>query len=146
MLDQIFSYREMCEKENVQTLQRGMNFRLNPKYSVILMSRRSNAPYRDSILDDGVTIKYEGHDEPRLRSGLDPKTLDQRRLLPKGGFTQNGYFIQSIEAYHAGKQSPELVKVYEKVLSGVWSLKGFFDLIGYSIEHDGHRNVFIFLS
>ena len=40
----ILSYREMCDAENVQTLQRGMNFKMNPSYSVILMSRRSNAP------------------------------------------------------------------------------------------------------
>jgi len=42
--DDILSYREMCDAENVQTLQRGMNYRLNPQYSVILMSQRSNAP------------------------------------------------------------------------------------------------------
>ena len=35
----ILSYREMCEAENVQTLQRGMNYKMNPAYSVILMSR-----------------------------------------------------------------------------------------------------------
>ena len=27
--DDILSYREMCDAENVQTLQRGMNYRLN---------------------------------------------------------------------------------------------------------------------
>ena len=59
MLDQIFSYREMCDIENVQTLQRGMNFRMNPRYSVILMSRRSNAPYSDRILEDSITIEYD---------------------------------------------------------------------------------------
>src|SRR5262249_7901472 len=40
--DDILSYREMCEE--IQTLQRGMNFRLRPSYSVILMSQRPNAP------------------------------------------------------------------------------------------------------
>lgn len=38
--DDILSYREMCDAENVQTLQRDMNFRMNPAYSVILMSQR----------------------------------------------------------------------------------------------------------
>ena len=42
----------MCESKNVQTLQRGMNFRLNKNYSVILMSRKNNAIYKDIILDD----------------------------------------------------------------------------------------------
>lgn len=49
MRDDILSYREMCDAENVQTLQRGMNFRLSPSYSVILMSQRSGAPYNDKI-------------------------------------------------------------------------------------------------
>ncbi len=44
LIDEILSFREMCDAENVQTLQPGMNFRLNASYSVILMSRRSNAP------------------------------------------------------------------------------------------------------
>lgn len=43
--DDILSYREMCDAEGKQTLQRGMNYRLNPEYSVILLSQRSNAPY-----------------------------------------------------------------------------------------------------
>lgn len=29
MKDNIITYREMCDNENVQTLQRGMNYRLN---------------------------------------------------------------------------------------------------------------------
>jgi 5-methylcytosine-specific restriction endonuclease McrA len=35
--------------------------------------------------------------------------------------------------------------VYEKIFSGVWSLKGYFDLIDYKIVHDGKRNVFRFI-
>lgn len=63
--DDILSYREMCDAENMQTLQRGMNYRLNVAYSVILMSQRSGAPYNDKIYKDGVTIEYEGHDVSR---------------------------------------------------------------------------------
>ena len=37
--DDILSYREMCDAENVQTLQRGMNFRLGRSYSVIHSQR-----------------------------------------------------------------------------------------------------------
>lgn len=36
--DDILSHRELCNIENVQTLQRGMSYRLNPAYSVFLMS------------------------------------------------------------------------------------------------------------
>ena len=30
-------------------------------------------------------------------------------------------------------------------MNGVWSLKGFFDLINYKILHDGSRNVYRFI-
>jgi len=144
MIDQIFSYREMCEQENVQTLQRGMNFRLNPSYSVILMSRRSNAPYKDSVLEDGITIEYEGHDEPKTGKISDPKIFDQPKFTRTGSPTQNGLFIKAAENFVNNKSKPELVKVYEKVLPGVWSLKGFFELQNYEIKNDSKRNVFVF--
>lgn len=145
MLDQIYSYREMCDLENVQTLQRGMNFHMNPRYSVILMSRRSNAPYFDRILEDSIRIEYEGHDEPKTSYEMNPKTLDQPNKTKKGALTQNGKFIDAVEKYKNGTTVAELVKVYEKILPGVWSLKGFFDLIDYQIKHDGKRNVYVFL-
>ncbi len=145
MLDQIFSYREMCDEENVQTLQRGMNFRLNPRYSLILMSQRSNAPYQDRILDDGVTIEYEGHDEPRTSIEISPKELDQPKFTRNGTLTQNGYFANAVAEYKLRKSEPELVKAYEKILPGVWSLKGYFELADYEIRHNGKRKVFIFI-
>jgi hypothetical protein len=37
------------------------------------------------------------------------------------------------------------VKVYEKILPGVWSLKGLFDLLDYKVLHDGKRNVYRFV-
>jgi len=134
----------MCDIENVQTLQRGMNFRMNPRYSVILMSRRSNAPYSDKILEDSITIEYEGHDEPKTSYEMNPKTIDQPNKTKNGTSTQNGKFIDAIEKYKKGTANVESVKVYEKILPGVWSLKGFFDLIDYQVKHDGKRNVYIF--
>ncbi len=144
MLDQIFSYREMCDIENVQTLQRGMNFRMNPHYSVILMSRRSNAPYSDKILNDSITIEYEGHDEPKTAHDMNPKLFDQPNKTKKGTLTQNGKFIAAVEKYKKETTIAEPIKVYEKILPGVWSLKGLFNLIDYRIQHDGKRNVYIF--
>jgi hypothetical protein len=144
MLDQIYSYREMCDIEKVQTLQRGMNFRLNPQYSLIIMSRRSNAPYNDKILKDGITIEYEGHDELKSLYKMDPKELDQPYQTKNGALTQNGKFIEAIMRYKKGISGVEPVKVYEKILSGVWSLKGFFDLLDYQIKYDGKRKVYIF--
>jgi len=142
MQDEILSYREMCETEQVQTLQRGMNFRLNPEYSVILMSQRKNAPYSDKILPDGVTIEYQGHDKPKT-SSLNPKTVDQPIKTKTGNLTENGKFIQAIEGYGSHK-THELVKIYEKILPGIWSLKGYFDLVEYKKVFDGKRNVFVF--
>jgi hypothetical protein len=106
MKDQIISYREMCDNEDIQTLQRGMNFRLRGKYSVILMSQRKNAPYQDRILDDGFSIEYEGHDIPKTHERNDPKTIDQPRFTLNGKLTQNGLFAQAVDDFKSGKTSP----------------------------------------
>lgn len=136
----------MCDAENVQTLQRGMNFHLNHSYSVILMSQRSNAPYKDKIHEDGITIEYEGHNVSRKSYTHNPKLEDQPDKLPSGKLTQNGLFIESIIKYKSNKiNSPEIVKVYEKIMDGVWSMKGFFELTDYNIVHDGNRYVFRFI-
>ena len=145
MFDKIYSYREMCDEESVQTLQRGMNFRFKPRYSLVLMSRRSNAPYIDKVLEDGLTIEYEGHDQPRISQEFKPKELDQPSLTANGTLTQNGHFINAVKKFRKNESDVELVKVYEKIIPGVWSLKGFFDLHDYRIDNDGKRNVFIFI-
>lgn len=146
MLDQVYSYRDMCDLEGVQNLQRGMNFRMKPTYSVVLMSQRSNAPYNDRIHEDGITIEYEGHDVPRRPRDYAhiPKNESQQASLPSGNLTQNGLFVESIKSFKAGGNPPELIKVYEKIIPGFWSLKGFFDLIDYEFVGDGVRNVFRF--
>jgi hypothetical protein len=141
--DDILSYTEMCTAES-HPMQRGMNFRMNPSYSVILMSQRTNAPYSDRVHDDGITIEYEGHDLAK-NNATNPKEQDQPEKLPSGKLTQNGYFIQAVKEYKENKNKPELVKVYEKIFPGVWSLKGYFDLIDYKFIHDGKRNVFRYI-
>src|SRR3989344_9315207 len=141
----ILSYREMCDAENVQTLQRGMNFKMNSLYSVILMSQRTNAPYQDKVYADGITIEYEGHDVSRRAYGHNPKSENQPEKLSTCRLTQNGHFIKATEEYKKNKSNPELVKVYEKIFPGVWSLKGYFDLIDYKQVNDGRRNVYRFI-
>ena len=143
--DDILSYREMCDAENIQTLQRGMNFRMNRSYSVILMSQPANAPYRDKVYEDGITIEYEGHDVPKRSYDHNPKAEDQPHKLPSGKLTQNGLFAQSVAKFKAGSSPPELVKVYEKILPGVWSLKGYFDLVDCKVVQDGSRKVFRYI-
>ncbi len=134
----------MCDAENSETMQRGMNFRLNPTYSVFLMSQKSNASYSDRIYDDGITIEYEGHDLPKNYTN-NPKVVDQPEKLPTGKMTQNGLFINAAKEFKAGKSKPETVKVYEKIQPGIWSLKGFFNLLDYKVVSDGKRNAFRFI-
>lgn len=145
MKDQILLYRQMCDAEGVQTLQRGMNYRLNPDYSVILMSQRTNAPYKDRIHEDGITIEYEGHDIPKTDFSINPKDHDQPRYTKNGNLTQNGLFSLAVENYKASIREPEIVRVYEKVMSGIWSEKGFFKLLDYKFIPDGTRKVFRFI-
>lgn len=144
MKDQIISYRQMCDTENVQTLQRGMNYRLNPNYSVILMSQRKNAPYKDKVCPDGLTIEYEGHDVSKTSSKIKPKQIDQPKTTKSGKLTQNGLFATAVDNYKAGKKNPEIVRVYEKIFPGVWSEKGFFRLRDYNYLVIKNRKVFRF--
>jgi hypothetical protein len=143
--DDILSYREMCDAESAQTLQRGMNFHLNNSYSVILMSQRTNAPYKDQIHEDGITIEYEGYDVTKKSYTHNPKYDDQPEFLPSGKLTQNGLFAKAVKEFKINGSNPENVKVYEKILPGVWSLKGYFDLIDYKMVFEGGRNVFRFI-
>ena len=76
MPNEIISYLEMCRRENA-SLQRGMNFGLAKNHSVILMSVRRGAPYRDYVDGDGSLLLYEGHDEPKSVSNPNPKQIDQ---------------------------------------------------------------------
>lgn len=143
--DQIISYREMCDLEKKQTLQRGMNYRLNPSYSVMLMSQRTNAPYLDKLHTDGITIEYEGHDTPKRGYMHNPKLEDQPDRLPSGKLTQNGLFIKAVTDSKNGLMPSEVVKVYEKIMNGVWSLKGYFNLTDYKVVDSNGRKVFRFV-
>lgn len=143
MRDNIISYFEMCRREGT-SLQRGMNFRLRGRHSVILMSVRPNAPYRDHFEEDGSVILYEGHDIPTTEKNNDPKRIDQPEFLPSGRFTENGKFHKAAQDYKAGKKGPDIVRVYEKIKNGIWSDSGYFHLVDSQIENDGIRNVFRF--
>ena len=55
----IISYLDMCQRVGI-SLQRGMNFHVRPRLSVIPMSVRPGAPYADRVLDEGRTLIYEG--------------------------------------------------------------------------------------
>lgn len=140
MTDNIIPYIEMCRREGT-SLQQGMNFGLGGNHSTILMSVRRNAPYRDRLEDGGTTLIYEGHDEPRGPSAPNPKVLDQPLRYPSGSPTQNGKFHQAAQDFKAGHRQPERVRVYEKILTGVWSYNGIFHLVDSWQERDEYRSV-----
>jgi len=139
----ILSYLEMCQIENVN-LQRGMNYRLKPDYSVILMSIRPGAPYSDQVLDDGKILIYEGHDVPRTKDIKDPKKYDQPMVTENGKLTQNGLFHVAAKGFQNSENLPERVKVYEKIRKGIWAFNGVFHLIESKIDQSEGRKVFKF--
>ena len=115
MSDNVIFYIEMCQREGT-SLQAGMNFGLGGNHSVILMSLRANAPYRDRLEDGGTKLVYEGHDHPKGAACPNPKVVDQ----------------------------PERVRVYEKIRTGIWSYNGIFHLVDSWKEKDDFRTVFKF--
>ncbi len=143
MPDNIISHIEMCRREDTN-LQRGMSFGLGGDHSVVLMSLRANAPYRDRLEDNGTTLIYEGHDMPRTQACPHPKTVDQPLVLPSGRPTQNGKFYEAAREFKNGIRPPERVRVYEKIHSGIWSYNGVFHLVDAWQEHDQQRKVFKF--
>jgi len=143
MTNEIISYLEMCQREGT-SLQRGMNYGLGGKHSVILMSVRPNAPYNDRIEDDGTTLIYEGHDVPRSTENPDPKNVNQPRETPNGNLTQNGKFFEAAKYFKEGKRLPERVRVYEKLRQGIWSYNGLFHLVDAWQEKSENRYVFKF--
>lgn len=143
MKNDILSYWEMCSRQGM-ALQRGMYFRPPPLYGIILMSRRPNAPYSDSMSDDESTLAYEGHDEKRIAGGPNPKEVDQPLHDHRGQLTQNGQFVEWIEKCKKGIVPPAVFRVYEKLRPGIWTDRGLYKLDDYRVEQQGRR-VFKFI-
>lgn len=139
----VISYIDMCRETGV-SLQRGMYFRLKDDFSVLLMSRRRDAPYEDQVEEDGRVLVYEGHDVPRIKGGPEPKYIDQPEVNPGGSMTQNGLFYEAAQRFKQTGNAPELVRVYEKVHRGIWVYNGLFKLIDSWRQQTGSRSVFKF--
>lgn len=143
MSDNVISYLEMCRREGT-SLQKGMNFGLGGNHSVILMSLRRNAPYRDRLEENGTILIYEGHDQPKGGATPNPKILDQLDALASGRLTENGRFHRAAQATKRGQRVPEQVRVYEKIHAGIWIYNGIFHLMDSWRENDEFRSVFKF--
>jgi hypothetical protein len=139
----VISYLDLCNEER-SSLQRGMNFCLHGEYSVILMSRRADAPYIDKIENNGRTLIYEGHDISKSNTSQIPKLVDQPMRSPSGRITQNGRFFDAAQRYKSGEIEAERVKVYEKLRSGIWVFNGIFHLVDAWREKSQDRIVFKF--
>ena len=134
----VISYFAMCEEEGATSLQHGMNFRLGGKHSVILMSQQKGAPYADRVEEEGTVIVYQGHNVPRGQVP-NPETVDQQLRTPKGRITPNGRFFEA-----ADSEPSELVRVYEKILKGMWVYNGLFHLTSAWSEVSHGRRVYMF--
>lgn len=133
----------MCNQENTSSLQKEMNFRFRGKYSILLMSVRKNSPYDDRVEEEGKVLIYEGHDASKNIS-LSPKEVDQPKYLKSGNLTENGKFYQAAENFKNGLATPEKIRVYEKIKTGIWIDNGLFHLVDSWMELSGSRQVFKF--
>jgi hypothetical protein len=139
----VISYFDMCAEEGT-SLRRGMNYQLRHRTTVILMSTRAGAPYKDRVEENGRVLIYEGHDNPRPPSGSNPKEVDQEEKNPDGTLTQNGLFTNAANSYKQGIREPEVVRVYEKIKTGIWVYNGLFSLTDVWREQSERRSVFKF--
>ena len=143
-MNTIIDYHTLVGIEK-QNLQKGMNFRCNPKYSVLLMSTRSGAPFDDEIVADGRVLIYEGHNVYKNHTEKDPEHEDQPRYTPSGTLTDNGKFEKAAISFRENKQEAEIVRVYEKIKDGIWSFNGIFKLVDAYEKKVGNRTVFKFI-
>lgn len=137
---EVIPYEEMCRRE-AKRLQKGMNFH-RKRPSVFLMSRRHDALYRDRIEEEGRVLIYQGHDDRPSERVPEPRAVDQPLAL-EGKPTDNGKFREAALAAKHGAP-PHQVRVYEKLLTGVWVYNGTFELLDSWMENDGKRRVCVF--
>jgi hypothetical protein len=99
----VISHVAMCQAEGI-SLQKGMNFRVRGRHSVILMFVRRGAPYANRVEDDGRVLIYEGHDVPRLPDGprysVRGVRVTERR--PQGAHTHQFLKVLQLTASLAG--------------------------------------------
>jgi hypothetical protein len=96
------------------------------------------------VEEDGKVLIYEGHDQPQVRGGPSPKTLDQVERTPAGALTQNGLFVRAASRHRAEGTPAERVRVYEKMRTGIWVFNGVFSLVDSWTEASNGRRVFKF--
>ena len=61
-----------------------------------------------------------------------------------GTLTENGRFYDAAEQSKKGLRTAEVVRVYEKIKSGIWAFAGTFELLDAWPEQSGGRRVYKF--
>jgi hypothetical protein len=143
---EILSWGEMCAREG-RALQRGMHFRggrWDPGYSLLLASLRPGGPYADHSDEERGALYYQGHDRWRALDCPDPLLVDQPEFTVQGLRTQNGKFYCAALEYKHGLAPAERVKVYQKILPGVWVDRGLHRLIDARKDRSTGRLIFLF--
>ena len=136
-------YHDIMNSINGKRIQRGMNYKVDNKFSIFLMNSSPIAPYIDKY--DGGILIYEGHDVSKQNKS-DPKKVDQPERNKDGTFTINGKFFDIANKYKNGLiEEAELIKVYEKIKKNKWIDRGFFRLVDAKRVKLNDRFIFNFI-
>ena len=138
----VLSWQGLERTLGIKMPQRGMYFRLHPQYSAVFCSLGDKGAYADRELADG-TIEYIGHNAP-VDEATDPASADQPLLTRGGKLTPNAHFRQAATEAHTGIREAEPVRVFEKLVVGIWRDRGFYRLVDCREQMEGGRRIFIF--
>ena len=73
-----------------------------------------------------------------------PKTINQEINTPAGTSTENGHFFEDAQQFKDGLRPAEVVRVYEKIRSGIWAFAGTFELLDAWPDQSSGRSEFKF--
>lgn len=139
----ILSASELIAREGVD-LKKGMNFRKERgMFSVFLVLPSHDGEYKDAWDPETEVYTFEGHDSKTVDAG--GKSPDQLLMYGSGKLTDNGIFYKAATEYAEGLRSDPLqIQVYEKLDTGAWFDKGFFNLIYVRRVREDGRVLFKF--
>jgi len=140
---EVITYEEMCLYEG-HRFSSEMNYRSSYDHGVLLMSLTPEASHCHRIESNGNTIIYEGHNAAQSQYKPIIRFMDQPMHFHAGGLTQNGLFFKAALDFRNGTSSPELVRVYEEIKSGIWIYDGLFKVVDGWQEPNPDRSVFRF--
>ena len=122
-----------------------MNYGVGKKYSVFLMSVREGAPYADALDEVSGMLDVRRTRRTATERWSRSQEIGSTAYVSERIVDRERKFFRAAMDFKSGlREKPELIKVYEKISRGIWSYKGFFELIDASSVLDGKRKVFKF--